>query len=413
MPYPPLSIRDARQRTAGRPPRPGADRIRNVAPDGRTDDRIPWSVILDGMQLPVSPDIEPMLAKPVAKIPESDGMTYEPKWDGFRCIIFRDGDEVELASRGGKTLTRYFPEVVEQALAQLPERSAIDGELVVIRPGQAGGLPKLEFELLGQRIHPAASRIRLLAEQTPASFIAFDILALDDESYLETPYAQRRVILERALRGVKPPVHVTPVTHDIATAREWFETFEGAGLDGLVAKPADIPYEPNKRLMFKVKHSRTADVVVAGFRWHKSGPVLGSLLLGLYDDAGVLHHVGVSASFTAARRKEMIDELAPYRENIGHHPWLLEDGQEYPEGQRLPGAVSRWTGKKDLSWEPLRPDWVIEVGYEGMEGDRIRHTAQFRRARPDRDPRSCTYDQLERPIRYDVEDVLRGEVSPS
>jgi ATP-dependent DNA ligase len=215
-------------------------------------------------------------------------------------------------------------------------------------------------------------------------------------------------VLERALAGVRPPVHITTITPEVDQAREWFEIFEGAGLDGLVAKPADIPYAPGKRLMYKIKHSRTADVVVAGFRWHKSGPVVGSLLLGLYDSAGTLHHVGVSASFSMARRKELLDEIAPYRDNVENHPWL--GGSSAEAGQRVPGAVSRWTGKKDLSWVPLRPEWVIEVGYEAMEGDRIRHTAQFRRSRPDRTPESCTYDQLERPLRFDVDEVLRGEL---
>ncbi|MEN3306579.1 MAG: hypothetical protein V7603_2781 [Micromonosporaceae bacterium] len=358
------------------------------------------------MQLPINPPVEPMLAKAVPQIPVAEGMTYEPKWDGFRCIIFRDGDEVELASRGGNTLTRYFPEVVAQARAQLPPRSAIDGELVVIRRDQP--TPRLDFELLGQRIHPAASRVNLLAEQAPASFVAFDLLVLDDEAYIDAPYSTRRAVLERALAGVRPPVHITTITPEVDQAREWFKIFEGAGLDGLVAKPADIPYAPGKRLMYKIKHSRTADVVVAGFRWHKSGPVVGSLLLGLYDSAGTLHHVGVSASFSMARRKELLDEIAPYRDNVENHPWL--GGSSAEEGQRVPGAVSRWTGKKDLSWVPLRPEWVIEVGYEAMEGDRIRHTAQFRRSRPDRTPESCTYDQLERPLRFDVDEVLRGEL---
>ncbi len=357
------------------------------------------------MQLPINPPVEPMLATAVPQIPVAEAMTYEPKWDGFRCIIFRDGDEVELASRGGNSLTRYFPEVVEQARAQLPERSAIDGELVVIRRDLP--TPRLDFELLGQRIHPAASRVALLAEQTPASFVAFDILALGDESYMDAPYSTRREVLERAMAGTVAPVHTTPITPDVDRAKEWFQIFEGAGLDGLIAKPADIPYTPGKRLMYKIKHARTCDVVVAGFRWHKSGPVVGSLLLGLYDESGTLHHVGVAASFSMPRRKELLDEIAPYRDNVTGHPWLEAGGIE---GQRRPGAVSRWTGKKDLSWEPLRPEWVIEVGYEAMEGDRFRHTAHFRRSRPDRTPDSCTYEQLERPLRFDVDEVLRGEL---
>jgi ATP-dependent DNA ligase len=358
------------------------------------------------VHLAINPPVEPMLATAVPEIPVGDGMTYEPKWDGFRCIIFRDGAEVELASRGGKTLTRYFPEVVEHAREQLPPRSAIDGELVVIRRDQR--TPRLDFDSLGQRIHPAASRVRLLAEQIPASFVAFDLLALADEGYLDAPYGTRRALLERALAGAAPPVYTTPTTADADRARDWFQIFEGAGLDGLIAKPAGIPYAPGKRLMYKVKHARTADVVVAGFRFHKSGPVVGSLLLGLYDGAGTLHHVGVCASFTAARRAELLDEIAPYRSGVSGHPWLAGDTPFAP-GQRLPGAVSRWTGKKDLSWEPLRPEWVIEVGYEAMEGDRFRHTAHFRRPRPDRAPESCGYEQLERPLRFDVDEVLRGE----
>jgi ATP-dependent DNA ligase len=346
-----------------------------------------------------------MLAKAVPELPTGAGMTYEPKFDGFRCIAFRDGDEVELASRGGKTLTRYFPEVVTQVREQLPPRSVVDGELVIIR--RDAETPRLEFDLLSQRIHPAASRVKLLAETMPASFIAFDLLALDGEDFRAEGYAQRRQRLEAALAGVRPPVYVTPVTTDQATARQWFEIFEGAGLDGVIAKPAEIPYEAGKRLMYKVKHARTADVVVAGFRWHKDGPIVGSLLLGLYDDKGVLHHVGVSASFSRERRAELVEELAPYREGVEDHPWNWATAD--PETQRLPGAVSRWTGKKNLEFVPLRPELVVEVGYEAMEGDRIRHTAQFRRWRPDRDPRSCTYDQLERPLRFDVDAVLAGD----
>jgi ATP-dependent DNA ligase len=351
-----------------------------------------------------------MLAKSVPHLPAESGMTYEPKWDGFRCIVFRDGDDVDLASRGGKSMTRYFPEVVEQVRAQFPPRSVIDGEIVVIRrdPGEP---PKLDFELLGQRIHPAASRVNMLAEKTPASFIAFDLLVLGDELLTGTGFAVRRAMLQKALAHVVPPMYLTPTTTDADTALRWFEVFEGAGLDGVIAKPADIEYVPGKRLMFKVKHSRTCDAVVSGFRWHKSGPIVGSLLLGLYDDQGGLHHVGVSASFTAARRKELVEELTPYRENaLAGHPWAtwLDGTGEGPDGQRMPGGVSRWTGKKDLSWEPLRPELVVEVGYDAMEGDRFRHTAQFKRWRPDRTPQSCTYEQLDRPIRFDVDNVLSG-----
>jgi ATP-dependent DNA ligase len=356
------------------------------------------------MQLPVMPPIEPMLATSVPEVPTAEGMTYEPKWDGFRCIVFRDGDDVELASRGGKTLTRYFPEVVEQARQQLPERCAVDGELIVIRRDTP--TPRLDFDLLGQRIHPAASRVNLLAEQTPASLIAFDLLLLGNESFMDAPFTRRRERLAAALNNIKPPVYLTPTTTDLATAQAWFRTFEGAGLDGVVAKPADIPYLPGKRLMFKVKHARTADVVVSGFRWHTSGPVVGSLLLGLYDDEGRLNHVGVCSSFSAARRRELVDEIAPYQQHAArNHPWI---GADDPGTQRIPGAPSRWTGKKDLSWEPLRPEWVIEVAYDAMEGDRFRHVAHFKRSRPDRTPESCRYAQLERPVRFDVDEVLAG-----
>jgi ATP-dependent DNA ligase len=358
------------------------------------------------VKLPINPPVEPMLARSVSQIPTAEGMTYEPKWDGFRCVVFRDGDEVELASRGGKTLTRYFPEVVAQARRQLPVRCAVDGELIVIRRDGPQGTPRLDFDLLSQRIHPAASRVNMLAETTPADFVAFDLLALGDEALTELSYERRRARLVEALGAVRPPVHVTPITTDLATARQWFDIFEGAGLDGLVAKPADIPYTPGKRLMFKVKHARTADVVVAGFRWHKSGPVVGSLLLGLHDEAGVLHHVGVVASFTTARRAELLEELAPYRADVVDHPWL---GGGADSGARVPGGPSRWTGTRDLSWEPLRPELVVEVAYDAMEGDRFRHTAQFVRWRPDREPRSCEYGQLERPVRFDVEQVLRGD----
>jgi ATP-dependent DNA ligase len=368
------------------------------------------------------PPVEPMLATSVPDIPTRPGMRYEPKWDGFRTIVFRDGDEVELTSRGGKTMTRYFPEVVEQVRAQLPPRCVVDGEIVLVRR-EPEAQPRLDFELLQQRIHPAASRVRMLAERTPADFIAFDLLALDERSLMTEPYEHRRTALEAVLASVEPPVHLTPTTTDIDTARRWFEIFEGAGLDGLIAKPAEIKYAPGKRLMVKIKHARTADVVVAGFRYHKSGPVVGSLLLGLYDDAGQLHHVGVSASFSAARRRQLLDELAPYRDRATDgHPWMqwfeaaqaaglaagVAAAQAAEAGQRVPGSVSRWTGKKDLSWEPLRPELVVEVGYESMEGDRLRHTAQFKRWRPDRTPESCTYDQLDRPVRFDVDEVLAG-----
>jgi ATP-dependent DNA ligase len=351
------------------------------------------------MDLPLAPPLSPMLAKLVRGVPEGDYL-YEPKWDGFRCIVFRDGDEVELASRNERPLTRYFPEVVEAALANLPPRCVVDGEVVLARDG------RLDFETLQLRLHPAASRVNLLAEQTPASFVAFDLLALEGEAFLETPFARRRAALEDALRDAKPPVHLTPITGDLDTAREWFRTFEGAGLDGIVAKARDLPYAPDQRLMLKVKHERTADCVVAGFRWHKSGPVLGSLLLGLWN-GDQLQHVGVAASFPMARRAELIEELAPLRENaLDGHPWA--SWAEYQEELATrPGMQSRWNPAKSLAWEPLRPERVVEVRYEHMEGRRFRHTAHFVRWRPDRDPRSCTYEQLEEPVRYDL-DALFG-----
>jgi ATP-dependent DNA ligase len=348
------------------------------------------------MDLPVMPPVRPMLAKSVSILPA--GMLYEPKWDGFRCVVFRDGDEVELGSRNERPMTRYFPEVVEAARQELPRRCVVDGEVVV-----AGGAG-LDFEALLQRIHPADSRVQLLAQETPALLIAFDLLALDDTSLMERPFAERRAALEEALAGAGAPVHATPVTDSLRVAERWFRVFEGAGLDGVVAKPPDLPYLEDQRVMFKVKHERTADCVVAGFRWYKKGPVVGSLLLGLYDEDGELQHLGVSASFSMERRQQLLDELAPYRlEEGASHPWL---GEVRPG--RVPGALSRWNAKKDLSWEPLAPELVVEVAYDHMEGRRFRHTAQFRRWRPDRDPRSCTYEQLERPVGFDLADILAG-----
>ncbi|MEU3948056.1 ATP-dependent DNA ligase [Streptomyces sp. NPDC029526] len=354
------------------------------------------------MDLPVMPPVKPMLAKSVAKIPP--GMQYEAKWDGFRAIVFRDGDEVELGSRTGKPLTRYFPEVVAAVRERLPERCVLDGEIVVAR-GE-----RLDFDALTERIHPADSRVRTLAERTPASFVAFDVLALDDESLLDVPLSDRRALLTRALDGVTPPVHVAPATTDIEVARGWFEQYEGAGLDGVIAKPLDLRYRQDERAMYKIKHERTADVVVAGYRLHKSGPVVGSLLLGLYDDQGVLQHVGVSAAFTMKRRAELVEELAPLRmDDVSGHPWAAWAEESAHETARLPGAPSRWSGKKDLSWVPVRPDRVAEVAYDHMEnGQRFRHTARFRRWRPDRDPLSCTYAQLEEPVRYDLGEILGG-----
>jgi ATP-dependent DNA ligase len=341
------------------------------------------------------PTVKPMLAKSVPSVPEGDFL-YEPKWDGFRCIAFRDGDEVELGSRNEKPLTRYFPEVVAALKANLPERCVVDGEIVI-----AGG-KGLDFDALLQRVHPADSRVRLLAEQTPASFIAFDLLAEGDEDLTGHPQAERRQRLEQALAHAAAPVHLTPATTDPAVARDWFEVFEGAGLDGVVAKPLGAAYQQDKRVMQKVKHARTADVVVAGYRLHKSGPVVGSLVLGLYDGSGRLQHVGVAASFPMARRAALIDELAPYVTD-GAHPWV---GDDVPERNPNQAAGSRWNNGKDLSFVPLRPELVAEVAYDHMEGTRFRHTAQWKSWRPDRDARSCTYEQLEVPVRFDLDTVL-------
>jgi ATP-dependent DNA ligase len=347
-----------------------------------------------------------MLAKAAAKLPTGEGFFYEPKWDGFRCIVFRDGDEVELGSRNERPLTRYFPEVVAAVKEALPEKCVVDGEIVVPRDD------RLHFESLLQRIHPAESRVNLLAEQTPAHFVAFDVLAVGDESLLELPFAERQARLRGGLvKAGHERVHVTALTQDVAVAERWFEQFEGAGLDGVVAKAGDLPYAPDQRLMIKVKHVRTADCVVAGFRWHKSGPIVGSLLLGLYNEAGDLQHIGVAASFPMARRAELVEELAPYRaEALDTHPWrewanaeLQADGEH-----RMPGAQSRWNAKKDLSWVPLRPELVVEIKYDQLEGRRLRHTGQFLRWRPDKSPEQCTYDQLDVPVRYDLAEVFAG-----
>jgi ATP-dependent DNA ligase len=353
------------------------------------------------MDLPVMPPVKPMLAKSVKKIPP--GMHYEAKWDGFRAVVHRDGPELVIGSRTGKPLTRYFPELVAGLPPRLPERCVVDGEIVIAHEG------RLDFDRLTERIHPAASRVTMLSERTPARFIAFDVLALGDRSLMDTPLVERRAALEDALRGADAPVHLAPSTTDIDLAHHWFEQYEGAGLDGVIAKPLDLPYRPDARLMYKIKHERTADVVVAGYRFHKSGPVVGSLLLGLYDDRGALQHVGVCAAFTARRRAELVEELEPLRlESPGDHPWAAWTDETAHETARLPGAPSRWTGKKDLSWVALRPELVCEVGYDHMEGTRFRHTAQFRRWRPDRAPESCGYGQLEEPVSYDLGEVLSG-----
>jgi len=346
------------------------------------------------VNLPVAPPIEPMLAKLSAEIPEGDGWLYEPKWDGFRTLVFRDGDEVYLQSRDSRPMGRYFPELEAPLRAALPPRAVLDGEVVIA--GQDG----LDFSSLLLRVHPAASRVALLSRQIPASFVAWDLLAEGDENLLAQPLVERRRRLEAALAGARPPVYLTPATRDRALALEWFQHFEGAGLDGVVAKRLDEPYRPGQRTMVKVKHARTADCALAGFRWHKQGPgtMVGSLLLGLYDDAGALHHVGIAASFTTKRRKELVEELAPLRENaLEGHPWRAwaAFADEAEPGQRMPGATSRWNRGKDLSWEPLRIDRVCEVGYDHLQGDRFRHATHFIRWRPDKQPADCRYDQLE------------------
>jgi ATP-dependent DNA ligase len=363
---------------------------------------------MGSMRLPLVPPVRPMLAKPVKDIPD-DAMSFEPKWDGFRSIIFRDSADVEIGSRNEKPMTRYFPELVEAVRANMPDRCVVDGEIIVI--GAAGD--RLDFEALQQRIHPADSRVKLLSEQTPASFVAFDLLALGDTDFTQRPFAERRAALMDALSSAAPPIYVTAATTDRTLAERWFEEFEGAGLDGLIAKPLNAVYEPDKRTMFKVKHERTADCVVAGYRVHKSGPDrIGSLLLGIYNDDGTLASVGVIGAFPLARRKKLFQEMQPLVTTFDDHPWAWAREEE---GTRTPrhGEGSRWKAGKDLSFVPLRPERVVEVRYDHMEGVRFRHTAQFVRWRPDRDPRSCTYEQLIEPVKFDLEDVLSAEAPAS
>jgi ATP-dependent DNA ligase len=352
------------------------------------------------MDLPINPPVSPMLAKPVTDIPA--GQIYEPKWDGFRSIVFRDGAEVEIGSRNERPMTRYFPEVVEAVLANFPDRAVIDGEVIVADTTRN----MLDFEALQQRIHPAASRVKLLSEQTPASFVAFDLLAIGDEDLTERPFSERRARLEEVLKDAKPPVYVTPATSDLETGRRWFGEFEGAGLDGLIAKAKDLTYQPDKRVMSKIKHKRTADCVVAGYRVHKSGEDrIGSLLLGLYDERDVLVSVGVIGSFSMAVRQELFVEMQHLVTTFEGHPW---NWAAHELGERTPrkNEVSRWNAGKDLSFIPLRPERVVEVRYDYMEGIRFRHTAQFERWRPDRDPHTCTYEQLEQPVSFNLAEVL-------
>ena len=361
------------------------------------------------MKLPFEPPIEPMLAKAVDGLPEGDGWLFEPKWDGFRALVFRDGDEVYVQSRDLKPLNRYFPELEAPLRASIPERCVLDGEVVIA--GDGG----LQFEALLLRIHPAESRVRMLAEQSPASFVAWDLLAVDDDDLRETAQGERRSRLEAVLGGrATPPVHLTPATQDRALAADWFDRFEGAGLDGVIAKRLDGTYQPGKRAMLKIKHQRTADCAVAGFRWHKNGPGthIGSLLLGLFDDAGKLHSVGVTSSFTWDKREALARELEPLRENaIEGHPWRewaewADQGAADASGQRLPGATSRWNRGKDLSWEPLRLGRVAEVAYDHLQGDRFRHGTTFKRWRPDKQPSDCRYDQLEETAAFELERIF-------
>jgi ATP-dependent DNA ligase len=341
-----------------------------------------------------------MLAQLVRELPVGDDFLYEPKWDGFRAIVFRDGDALTIASRNERDMTRYFPELAEALRRELPERIVVDGEIVIATP------EGLDFDALLMRIHPAASRVTKLARETPASFVAFDLLAEGGDDLRPRPLGERRRRLEAALARARPPIHVTPATRDPEIARDWFERFEGAGLDGVMAKPLSLPYVEGRREMFKVKHERTADCVVAGYRTHKTGGV-GSLLLGLYDGSGRLHHVGIASGFAAKVRRDLVSVLEPLRRDAARdHPWIDEHGEEDPADQRRPGGPSRWTQGKDLSWEPLRPERVAEVRYDHMQGTRFRHATHFLRWRPDRDPRSCTYAQLERPVPHDLATIF-------
>jgi ATP-dependent DNA ligase len=346
------------------------------------------------VHLVVSPPVLPMLARRVAELPVGGAWVFEPKWDGFRALVFREGEEILLQSRDEKSLNRYFPELLEPLRAQLPARCVLDGEIVVARDGA------LDFEALQLRIHPAASRVRLLSREVPASLVFFDLLCEGDRDLRGLAFQERRRRLEALLASAAPPIHLTPATREPSVAADWFRRFEGAGLDGVIAKPAAGAYEPNKRVMLKVKHDRECDCVVANFRWHRRGEraAVGSLLLGLYDDTGALQHVGVCASFTDRKRRELVDVLAPYRRDaLAEHPWKdwAEPDADGGDERRMPGGQSRWSQGKDLSWEALRPELVVEVAYDHMQGTRFRHTAQFRRWRPDKSPRDCTYAQLE------------------
>ena len=352
---------------------------------------------------PIAPPIEPMLAKLLDELPPADNFLYEPKWDGFRAIVFRGGGDVYIQSRDLRPLDRYFPELHDTLLNGLPDGCVLDGEIVIATPRG------LDFDQLQLRLHPAASRVAKLAKETPSSFVAFDALAVDGRDVRDRPQSERRSLLEQLLADARPPIHLTPVTRDRDVAAKWLKEFEGAGLDGVIAKPAGAPYEPGKRAMFKIKHSRTADCVVAGFRWHKSGnDAVGSLLLGLYDDKGTLHYVGVTSAFSMARRRELAKELEPLRKSaLDNHPW-----REWAAGSdvtRMPGGHSRWSAGKDLSWEPLRIERVCEVKYDHLQGDRFRHATIFLRWRPDKQPGDCRYDQLEVTTPYELERVFGAQ----
>ena len=356
------------------------------------------------LALPFQPPIEPMLAKLSTGIPEGDGWLFEPKWDGFRALVFKAGDDVYIQSRDKKPLGRYFPELEVTLRENLPDRCVLDGEVVIAHDG------KLDFEAMLLRIHPAASRVKLLAQEHPSSYVAWDLLALGDEDLRERPQAERRARLEQALEAARPPVHITPVTRDRAVAQDWFERFEGAGLDGVVAKADSLVYTPGKRVMFKIKHARTADCVVGGFRWYKGGKdtLVGSLLLGLYDDAGVLHHVGITSAFKQETRAQLAEMLKPLREGArDNHPWKdWADWQEVESPQRLPGATSRWNRGKDLSWEPIRIGLVCEVAYDHLQGTRFRHATHFKRWRPDKPASECRYDQLEVTAPFELKQIF-------
>ena len=347
------------------------------------------------VQLPVNPPLLPMLAKRVGELPSAGDWVFEPKWDGFRAIVFRDRDEILIQSRDEKPLNRYFPELLEPLRSALPARCVLDGEIVIVKNNE------LDFDALQLRLHPAESRVKLLSGKIPASFVFFDLLCNADRDLRSEPFQTRRRELELLLSSALPPIHLTPSTDDRNIASDWFRRFEGAGLDGVMAKPTAGTYEPNKRVMLKVKHERDCDCVVAGFRWYKKGDrtLIGSLLLGLFDDAGALQHVGVCASFSAKKRLELAEFLEPYRRDaLASHPWKhWAEWESAPDesGKRMPGGQSRWSQGKDLSWEPLRAELVVEVAYEHMQGRRFRHMAQFRRWRTDKKPSDCTYAQLE------------------